>query len=134
MTVEREKCHWHQFKLPKRMIFVLNGFIWWEEFILGVFFTFKVHEKTYPSSVLWMEAGSSGGLDRNRVYRLSNTIAKNLWTACSVSTIGSSQSISSIQSQEFVALQQHTTRLTKKYEQLSADYEQFCQMIMDIRS
>jgi hypothetical protein len=81
-----------------------------------------------------MEAESSSGLDRNRVYRLSNTIAKNLWTACSVSTIGSSQSVSSIQSQEFMALQQHTARLTKKYEQLSADYEQFCQMIMDIRS
>jgi hypothetical protein len=33
-----------------------------------------------------------------------------------------------------MALQQHTTHLTKKYEQLSADYEQLCQMIIDMRS
>jgi len=52
----------------------------------------------------------------------------------SVSTIGSLQSISSTKSQEFVALQQYTTHLTEKYEQLSADYEQLCQMIIDMRS
>jgi len=33
-----------------------------------------------------------------------------------------------------VALQQHTTHLTEKYERLSADYEQLRQMIMDMRS
>ena len=33
-----------------------------------------------------------------------------------------------------MALQQHTTHLTKKYEQLLEDYEQLRQMIMDIRS
>jgi hypothetical protein len=37
---------------------------------------------------LWLEAGLSGGLDRNQVYRLSNTIAENLWMTHSVSTIG----------------------------------------------
>jgi hypothetical protein len=37
---------------------------------------------------LWLEAGSSGGLDRNQVYRLSNTIAENLWMTHSVSTVG----------------------------------------------
>jgi len=36
---------------------------------------------------LWLEAGSSGEPDRNRVYGLSNTTAKNLWTTNSVSTI-----------------------------------------------
>jgi len=67
---------------------------------------------------LWMEVGSLGGPDKNRVYGLSNTTADNLWSTSSVSTIGSSQS------KEFVALQQHTTQLTKKYDNLSAEYAQ----------
>ena len=101
---------------------------------------------------LWMEVGSSGGPDKNRVYELSNTTAENLRVACSVSTVGSSQSVSSTQSKEFVALQQHTaqliekyehlsatyeqhtTHLTKKYEQLSANYEQLRQMVMNMAS
>jgi len=82
---------------------------------------------------LWMEARLSGGLDRNRVYGLSNTVTKNLRTARSVSTIRSSQSISSTQFQEFTALQQHTTNLIEKYERLSKDYEQLFQMVMDMR-
>ena len=56
---------------------------------------------------LWIEVGSSGGPDKNRVYWLSNTTAENLRAARSVSTVGSSQSVSSTQSKEFVALQQH---------------------------
>ena len=44
---------------------------------------------------LWIEAGSSGRSDRNRVYGLFNTRTENLWTTRSVSTIGSLQSISS---------------------------------------
>jgi len=72
---------------------------------------------------LWMEVGSSGGPDKNQVYGLSNTTAENLWAAYSVSTIGSSQSVLSTQFKEFVALQQHTTHLTEKYKQLSANYE-----------
>jgi len=55
---------------------------------------------------LWMEVGSSGGPDKNQVYGLSNITADNLRMARSVSTIGSSQSISSSQSKEFVPLQQ----------------------------
>jgi hypothetical protein len=81
-----------------------------------------------------MEAGSSGVPDRNRVYEIINTMTENLQATRSVSTIESSQSVSSTQSQQFVALQQHTTCLTEKYEQLSADYEQRCQMVIDIRS
>jgi len=73
---------------------------------------------------LWMEVGSSGGPDKNQVYGLSNTMAENLREARSVSTVGSSQSVSSTQSKEFVALQQHTTQLTKKYDHLSAEYAQ----------
>jgi hypothetical protein len=46
---------------------------------------------------LWMEVGSSGGLDKNRVYGLSNTTAEKLRSARSVSTIGSSPSVSSTQ-------------------------------------
>jgi hypothetical protein len=40
---------------------------------------------------LWMEVGSSGGPDKNRVYGLSNTTADNLQSTRSVSTVGSSQ-------------------------------------------
>jgi len=53
---------------------------------------------------LWMEVGSSGGPDKNLVYGLSNTTAENLQAARSVSTVGSSESVSSTQSKEFVAL------------------------------
>jgi hypothetical protein len=81
-----------------------------------------------------MEVGSFGGPNKNRVYELSNTTIENLQAARSVSTVGSSQSVSSTQSQEFVALQQHTAHRTKKYEQLSTNYEQLRQMIMDMRS
>jgi len=73
---------------------------------------------------LWMEVGSSGGPDKNQVYGLSNTTADNLRSTRSVSTVGSSQSISSSQSKEFVALQQHTDQLTEKYDNLSAEYAQ----------
>jgi len=68
---------------------------------------------------LWMEVGSSGGPDKNRVYGLSNTTAANLRSTCSVSIVGSSQS------KEFMALQQHTAQLTKKYDNLKAEYAQF---------
>jgi len=69
---------------------------------------------------LWMEVGSSGWPDKNQVYGLSNTTADNLRSTRSVSTFGSSQSISSSQSKEFVALQQ----LTEKYNNLKAEYTQ----------
>jgi hypothetical protein len=68
---------------------------------------------------LWMEVGSSGGPDKNRVYGLSNTTAENLRSARSVSTVRSSPSVSSTQSEEFVALKQ-------QYERLSTDYYQLC--------
>jgi len=67
---------------------------------------------------LWMEVGSSGRPDKNRVYGLSNTTAENLWAARSVSTVGSTQS------KEFVALQQHTAQLIEKYDHLSAEHAQ----------
>jgi len=51
-----------------------------------------------------MEVGSSGGPEKNRVYGLSNTTAENLRSARGVSTVGSSPSVSSTQSEEFVAL------------------------------
>ena len=73
---------------------------------------------------LWMEVGSSDGPDKNRVYGLSNITTDNLRSTRSVSSVGSSQSISSSQSKEFVALQQHTTQLTEKYDHLSVEYAQ----------
>ena len=98
---------------------------------------------------LWMEVGSSGGPDKNRVYGFSNTTADNLRSACSVSTVGSSQS------KEFVALQQHMAQLTEKYDHLleayaqlkashaqqransaqqKTDYEQLREMVMNMAS
>jgi hypothetical protein len=68
------------------------------------------------------------------VYELSNTTAENLRAARSVSTIGSSQSVSSTQSEEIVALKHHKTILTEQYHQLSVDYEQLRQMVMDMKS
>jgi len=73
---------------------------------------------------LWMEVGSSGRPDKNQVYELSNTTADNLRSTRSVSTVGSSQSISSSQSKEFVALQQQTAQLTEKYDNLKVKYAQ----------
>jgi hypothetical protein len=73
---------------------------------------------------LWMEVGSSGGPNKNRIYGLSNTTADNLRSAHSVSTVESSQSISSSQSKEFVALQQHMAQFIEKYDHLSAEYAQ----------
>jgi len=67
---------------------------------------------------LWMDVGSSGGPDKNRVYGLSNTTVDNLRSTRNVSTVGSSQS------KEFVALQQDTTQLTDKYDHLSTEYAQ----------
>jgi hypothetical protein len=55
---------------------------------------------------LWMEVGLFGGPDKNWVYGLSNTTAKNLRSARSVSTVGSSPSVLSTQFEEFVALKQ----------------------------
>ena len=67
---------------------------------------------------LWMEAGSSGGPDKNRVYGLSNTTAAKLRSTGTASTGGSSQSVSSSQSKEFVALQQKYDHLSEAYTQL----------------
>jgi len=84
---------------------------------------------THPSfdPDLWMEVGSFGEPNKNRVYGLSNTIAENLRVAQSVSTVGSSPLVSSTQFEEFMALKQ-------QYERFSTDYEQLHQMVMDIRS
>jgi len=84
---------------------------------------------THPDfdSDLWMKVGSSGGSQKNRVYGLSNTTVENLQSAHSVSTVGSSPSVSSTQSEEFMALKQ-------QYEQLSTNYDQLRQMVMEIRS
>jgi hypothetical protein len=47
---------------------------------------------------LWMEVGSSGGPDRNQVFGLSNTTTENLRATRGVSTVWSSQLVSSTQS------------------------------------
>jgi hypothetical protein len=50
-----------------------------------------------------------------------------LRSACSISTVGSSPSVSSTQSEDFIALKQ-------QYQQLSTNYDQLRQMVMEIRS
>ena len=75
---------------------------------------------------LWMEVGSFGGSDKNRVYGLSNTTAENLRSALSVSTVGSSPSISSTQFEELIALKQ-------QYQQLSTNYNELRHIVMEMR-
>jgi phage-related protein len=58
------------------------------------------------------------------VNELSNTTAKNLQAAHSISTAGSSQSVSNTQYQELVVLQQYIAHVTEKYKRLLADYKQ----------
>ncbi|XP_011037152.1 PREDICTED: uncharacterized protein LOC105134443 [Populus euphratica] len=66
------------------------------------------HSSTHPDfdPDLWMEVGSSGGPDKNQVYRLSNTMAENLRWVHSVLIVESSPSVSNTQSEEFIALKQ----------------------------
>ena len=71
-------------------------------------------------------AGSSGEPDKNRVYGLSNTTAENLRSARSVSTVGSSPSVSNTQSEEIALKQQ--------YQQLSTNYDELRQIVMELRS
>ena len=68
-----------------------------------------------------MEVGSSGGPDKNRVYGLSNTTVDNLRSTGTALTVGSSQSVSSSQSKEFVALQQRCDHLSEAYTQLKEE-------------
>jgi hypothetical protein len=67
------------------------------------------------------------GPDKNWVYGLSNTTAENLRSARSVSTVGSSPSVSNTQSEEFIALKQ-------QYQQLSMNYEELHQIVMEMRA
>jgi len=76
---------------------------------------------------LWMKAGSSGGHDKNQVYGLSNTTAENLRSARSVSIVGSSPSVSNTQYEEFIVLKQ-------QYQQLSTNYDELRQIVMEMRS
>jgi hypothetical protein len=76
---------------------------------------------------LWMEVGSSSGPDKNRVYGLSNTTTENLCSARSVSTVGSTPSVSSTQSEELTALKQ-------QYQQLSTNYNELHHIVMEMRS
>jgi hypothetical protein len=76
---------------------------------------------------LWMEVGSFDGPEKNQVYGLSNITTENLRSAHSLLTVGSSPSVSSTQSEEFIALKQ-------QYQQLSTNYDELCQIVMEMRS
>jgi hypothetical protein len=88
---------------------------------------------------LWLEAGLSGRPDRNQVYGLSNTIVENLQMTHSFLSIRCSQSIPSTQTLNFKAMwdqgvHDRTTHLNEKYEQFTADYEELCRVVMEMRS
>jgi hypothetical protein len=88
---------------------------------------------------LLLEVGLSGRPNRNRVYDLSTTTAKNLWTTWSVSIVGCSQSVLSTQTPKFEAIldqrvQARTTYLAADYERLSAKKAKLHQLIMEMRS
>ena len=68
------------------------------------------------------------------LIKIGCTGSPTLWVTCNVSTVGSNQSVSSTQSKEIVALQQHTAHLIEKYKQLSTNYEQLRKMLMKITS
>jgi len=38
----------------------------------------------------WLETGSTGGLDINPIYGISNIVEKDMWVGRSVSTVGTS--------------------------------------------
>jgi hypothetical protein len=76
---------------------------------------------------LWLEAGSSGKFDRNRVYGLYNTMAKNLRMAHGILTVGCSQTILSTQTSEFTVMldqrvQAQMVHLNEKCERLTTYY------------
>jgi len=54
-------------------------------------------------------------------------MAENLCSVRSVSTVGSSPSVSNTQSEEFIALKQ-------QYQQLSMNYDELHQIVMEMRS
>jgi hypothetical protein len=56
-TLEREKYRWHRFRTLKQSMFMLNGSILWENFILGVFFYLESLRKTYLSLVWFLISG-----------------------------------------------------------------------------
>jgi hypothetical protein len=127
-------------------IFLLSyNFLQFDEFIFSFQNTYNSRLKKRcgddPSThlYLWLKEGSSGGPDKNWVYGLSNPTIKNLWMARSISTIGCSQLVLSIQTPEFAAMldqrvQDQTTHLNEKYERLTVDYEELHRMVMKIRS
>jgi hypothetical protein len=62
--VERKTCSWHRYRLPKRMIFVSNTFIWREKFILGVFLLLKFMKKKIWA---WVDFGFWDGFLRSYI-------------------------------------------------------------------
>ena len=66
---------------------------------------------------LWMEAGSSGGPDKNQVYMLSNTTTDNLRSARSASTIESSQS------KEFVGVASKQQRAESEQHRAESEWQ-----------
>jgi hypothetical protein len=86
-----------------------------------------------------LEVGSFDGPDKKRVYNLSNTIAEDLQTTHSVSTVGCSQSVPSTQILEFEAIlnqrvQAQMTHIVADYKQLNVKTTELYQLVMEMMS
>jgi hypothetical protein len=64
---------------------------------------------------LWMEVGSSGGPNKNQVYRLSNTTTENLQVARSVSTGGPDIKSSEVRADEHVTSKKKKRGIVRLY-------------------
>jgi len=130
-------------------ILLSYNFIQFDEFIFSFYDIYNtcLKEKygdnplTHPNlnPDLWLEARSSGRANKNWVYGFSNTTTENLWTTYSVLTVGCSQLVTSTHTPEFEVMldqrvQHQTSHLNEKYEWFIVDYEEFHQVVMDMRS
>jgi hypothetical protein len=96
---------------------------------------------------LWMEVGSSDGPDKNRVYRLSNTTTRTCGRPVVSQLLGAPNQYRGVRGLAATHGSAHrkirapignlwTTQahLTEKYKQLSANYEQLRQIVMNMAS
>jgi len=73
---------------------------------------------------LWMEVGSSGGPDKNRVYELSNTIAENLRATVVFQSLGAPNQYRAPNLRSSWPCSNTRLSSPKKYDHLLAAYSQ----------
>jgi len=80
-----------------------------------------------------------GGIDKNKMYCLSNTTIEDFQIVCIVSIVGCLQSVSNTQTSEFEAIldqqvQAWMTHLAADYERLNTETAELRQLVMEMRS